>query len=130
MPKSNDCVAMDIGCDQRLQFLDVFSIGEVIELKRILLPIEVGHRLGPNARSKREAIAIGTGDSRILLGLRRRQLGFQVGRLGWSGACHRRIDRYRSGILQCWQVGDKGAGAVRVLAKMEIVDLAVKASEL
>jgi hypothetical protein len=85
MPKLNDCVAMGIGCDQRLQFLDVVSIREVIELKRILLPIEVGHRLGPNARGKREVIAIGTGDSRILLGLRSRQLGFQFGRLGWSG---------------------------------------------
>jgi hypothetical protein len=31
MPKLNDSFAMGIGRDQRLQFLDVFSIGEVIE---------------------------------------------------------------------------------------------------
>jgi hypothetical protein len=78
MAKINNCVAMGVGRDQRLQLLNSLCIGGVIELDRVLLPIEVGDRLGTDARGKYEVIAIGAGDWRILLGLRSRLLGFRL----------------------------------------------------
>ena len=108
VPEVDDGVAMCVGRDQRLQFFDVLRIGKLIELDRILLPIEVAHRFRTDARGKYEVIAIATGNRRLLLGLRSSLLAFRAGRLGRrpGDGGFRGNNRDRRRILRPWRVGN------------------------
>jgi len=60
--KIDDCIAMSIGGDKRLQFLDCLHIREMVEFDRILLRIEVEDSVGTDAWRKDEIIIAGAAD--------------------------------------------------------------------
>src|ERR1700722_20583885 len=55
-------IAMRIGGDERLQFLDGLHIGKVVELDRILLRIEVRNGVGTDARRENEMVVAVSAD--------------------------------------------------------------------
>ena len=55
-------VAMDVGGDRRRQLLHVLNVGEVVELDRVVLRIEVVDRLRALTRVEHERVVAGTAD--------------------------------------------------------------------
>ena len=55
-------VAMHVGGDELLQFLDGLRAGQVIELDRVGLRIEVDDCVGANAWLEKEVVVAGTAD--------------------------------------------------------------------
>ena len=62
MAEIDQRVAMHISGDKRLQFLDGLRVGEVIELNRVLLWIEIDDGLRADARLEHEIIIAGPAD--------------------------------------------------------------------
>ena len=60
MTEINHRVAVRIGGDQRLQFLDSLRVCEMIELNRVLLRLKVGDRFLAYARLKDKMIVAGS----------------------------------------------------------------------
>ncbi len=62
MAEIDHCIAMRIGGDQRLQFLDCLRVGEVIKFNRVMLRIKVRNCVGANTRCEHEVVVAGPAD--------------------------------------------------------------------
>ena len=82
MTQINHRVAVHIRGDQRLQFFNGLRIGEVVELNRVLLRIEVADRLGARARLKDKMIIAGSANRYCLVGS---SVGRRIGTEGVRG---------------------------------------------
>ena len=56
MAEIDHCVAMRVAGDERLQFLNILSVGEMVKLNRIVLRIKVRDRIGADARCEHEIV--------------------------------------------------------------------------
>jgi hypothetical protein len=62
MAEIDQRITMCVRGDERLQFLDGLRVGEVVELDRVILRIEVDDRVGANSRLEHEIVVTGPTD--------------------------------------------------------------------